>query len=133
MLQVWSRTYFISLLIGILVIGFITVQWMEYATEQNRIHTIQHITERMAEQVVDMPEEMVPASDIYTLLGNSQKDLAFKKAIRAHMKSAQGSPYPIFPHRQVRGIRGYLSNSGQLWKLEGKDNLKMNLGKQAFP
>ena len=110
LLQVWSRTYFISLLIGILVIGFIAVQWMEYATEQNRIHTIQHITERMAEQVVNARGEFIPASDIYTLLGNSQKDLAFKNPIRAHMKSADQRI--LFPPPPSKGDSGQPGQPG---------------------
>jgi signal transduction histidine kinase len=98
LLQVWSRTYLISLLIGIIVVGLIAVQWMKFSTEQTRLHTIQHLTERMAEKVVSDKGEFISSNDFYALLRDSQKDLEFKYPIRGHVKSAdQRIVYPAPP------------------------------------
>ncbi|KRF04482.1 hypothetical protein ASG89_21795 [Paenibacillus sp. Soil766] len=88
LLQVWSRTYLISLLIGIMVIGFIAVQWTEYITQQNRIQSIQHIMERMAEEVVTSNGEFIPTDEIYEVLRSNQRDLEFKNPVKAHIKAA---------------------------------------------
>ncbi|MDR6554981.1 HAMP domain-containing sensor histidine kinase [Paenibacillus qinlingensis] len=101
LLQVWSRTYFVSLLVGIIVVGLLAVQWMEYTTRQNRIQTIQHITDRMAEQVVSDKGEFIPTNDIAVLLRNQQKDLEFKNPIKAHIKSADQRI--VFPPPQEGG------------------------------
>lgn len=135
LLQVWSRTYLISLLIGIMIIGFIAVQWMEYMTQQNRIQSIQHIMERMAEQVVTSKGDFVPTDDIYEILRSNQKDLEFKNPVKAHIKSAdhhvvfppplgadpssggpQGGPPGGGPRNDLppRGMEGDMMNRGQL-------------------
>jgi hypothetical protein len=95
LLQVWSRTYLISLLIGIMVIGFIAVQWMEYITQQSRIQSIQHIMERMSEQVVTSKGEFISTDEIYEVLRNNQRDLEFKNPVKAHIKAADHSV--VFP------------------------------------
>ncbi|WNR44870.1 HAMP domain-containing sensor histidine kinase [Paenibacillus roseipurpureus] len=103
LLQVWSRTYLISMLIGIFIVGFIAVQWLQYVTRQDRIATVEHIAVRMAEQVVNSKGEFIATNEISAMLANLQRDLSFKNPIRAHIKSADQRI--IFPTPEINDMQ----------------------------
>ena len=99
MLYYWTRRYFFTLLVGLAIVGFLSVMWLRQVTIKDQLALTKLLAQEISAKVVSEDGQIMLFPDLPGMMRDRQKYFKLNEHLHIVLKDAQGQL--LFPFRDM--------------------------------
>ncbi|WLR50543.1 HAMP domain-containing sensor histidine kinase [Bacillus tianshenii] len=127
MLRYWTNRYLLTLCIGLVIIGFVSVLWIRHTTLENRLNLTEILAEEIADRVINQNGSIHFGPIMDRVLEERQKLLNLNSELNIYITDNHGNlffkkPKQFLPSTQPF-IDTVLQNEERLQKLKARNDM----------